>query len=200
MEHVRQAYANMADQYIELFGNTTYMHSEDLALITRRLAIRPGTVLDVGCGPGSLTEHLRMCDVDVVGIDVVPEFIEHACTAYPRGRFEIASMDQLPLANGSIGGMLAWYSLIHLPTAEIDDVLLELRRVMSSGAVLVVGFFAGDEVTDFAHGVTTAYYWPVDELAARLHRAGFTEAERQHRPGVNEPGRRPEAAIVAIAS
>jgi hypothetical protein len=46
----------------------------------------------------------------------------------------------------------------------------------------------------------TAYYWPVDAFAERLRRAGFTEIERRRRPGVTEPGRRPHAAIAAIAS
>lgn len=60
-------------------------------------------------------------------------------------------------------------------------------------------FFNGDELVGFEHSVATAYYWPVDDISYRLQRAGFTEIERQLRPGVDEPGRRPEAAIVAIA-
>ena len=64
----------------------------------------------------------------------------------------------------------------------------------------VVGFFDGDEVVAFEHQVVTAYYWPVDEFSARLHRAGFTEIERQRRPGAATPGHRPHAAIAAIAT
>jgi hypothetical protein len=46
----------------------------------------------------------------------------------------------------------------------------------------------------------TAYRWPVDELSARLQRAGFTEVERHVRPGRPEVGLRSHAAIVAIAN
>ena len=49
----------MADQYAALLGSSTQVHADDLALIVRHLSIRPGTVLDVGCGPGHLTAHLR---------------------------------------------------------------------------------------------------------------------------------------------
>jgi hypothetical protein len=70
---------------------------------------------------------------------------------------------------------------------------------MVPGGTLVAGSFDGDEVAAFEHRVATAYYWPVDELSARLDRAGFTEVERRLRPGVPEPGRRPHAAIAAIA-
>jgi ubiquinone/menaquinone biosynthesis C-methylase UbiE len=199
MDVVRQAYEGMAEQYIALFGSSAQVHPDDLALITRHLSIRPGAVLDVGCGPGHLTEHLRRLDVDASGIDMVPQFINHARIAYPSGRFELGSIHQLPTPDGSIAGILAWYSLIHVPPNDLDSVLVELRRVATSGAKLVVGFFEGDEVEAFEHAVTTAYYWPVDEFSARLRRAGFVEIERQRRPGMREAGRRPHAAVVAVA-
>ena len=48
-EQVRQAYASVADVYIELFGSSQQVHAEDLAFIGRHLAGRPGPVLDLGC-------------------------------------------------------------------------------------------------------------------------------------------------------
>ncbi len=200
MELVRPAYANMADQYIALFGSSTHMHPDDLDLINRHLSIQSGTVLDVGCGPGHLTELLRALGVNAMGIDIVPEFINHARSTFPEGRYELGSMQQLPTSNGSIAGILAWYSLIHFAPMDIDSVLTELRRVMTAGGALVIGFFNGENLVEFQHAVAKAYYWPIDDLSDRLQRAGFTEIERQVRPGVDEPGRRPEAAIVAIAS
>jgi SAM-dependent methyltransferase len=200
MDRIRQAYGAKAEQYIELFGTGAYMHTDDVDLITRHLSIQPGNVLDVGCGPGYLTERLRLLGVNVTGIDIVPEFITHARNASPDSRYEIGSMEQLPVPGGSIAGILAWYSLIHFTPAGIDGVLVELRRAIAPGGVLVLGFFASDELVAFEHGVVQAYYWPVDDLSDRLQRAGFTVVDCQLRVGVDEPGRRPEAAIVAIAS
>jgi ubiquinone/menaquinone biosynthesis C-methylase UbiE len=200
MELVRQAYGDMSQQYIDLFGTGTHMHADDLDLIARHLAIQSGDVLDMGCGPGHLTEFLRKLGVKATGIDMVPEFIIYARSAFPEGNYEIGSMEQLPAPNSSIAGMLAWYSLIHQPPSDIDSVLIELRRTMTPGGPLVVGFFYNDELKAFEHGVVHAYYWPIEELSARLQRAGFTSIERHTRPGVDEPGRRPEATIIAIAS
>lgn len=199
MDEVRRSYGALAERYIKLFGSSAQVHADDLELITRRLSIRPGLVLDVGCGPGHLTAHLRSLGVDARGVDLVPEFIHHACAAHPDGRYELGSMRRLPQADGSVAGILAWYSLIHLPSDELDEVLGELRRVTAPSGTLVAGFVEGDEVAPFDHTVVTAYSWPVDELSARLARAGFVEVERQQRPGVPEPGRRPHAAIVATA-
>ncbi|MBK5223556.1 MAG: class I SAM-dependent methyltransferase [Acidimicrobiia bacterium] len=189
----------MAEQYIELFGRSSEVHVDDLDFIVRHLSIRPGAVLDVGCGPGHITAHLRSLDVDAAGIDLVPEFVDHARATRPDGRYELGSMHQLPVPDGSVAGILAWYSLIHTPPGDLDGVLAELRRALAPGGTLVAGFFDGDEVVPFEHKVVTAYFWPVDEMSARLRRAGFTEVERMQRPGTAEPGHRPHAAIAAVA-
>jgi 2-polyprenyl-3-methyl-5-hydroxy-6-metoxy-1,4-benzoquinol methylase len=85
-EHVRQSYASVADLYIELFGTSQRVHPDDLAFIGRHLAGQHGVVLDLGCGPGHITGYLCALGVEATGIDMVPEFIEHARAAHPDGR------------------------------------------------------------------------------------------------------------------
>ncbi|NUS72827.1 MAG: methyltransferase domain-containing protein [Corynebacteriales bacterium] len=196
VEQVQDAYTSVADLYIELVGTKQQVHPADLAFIGRHLSIRPGRVLDVGCGPGHITDYLRSLGVDAMGIDIVPEFIAHAEAAHPDGRYELGSMKNLRVENNSLVGVLTWFSLIHLPPEELDGVLAELRRVMSPGSPLVAGFFEWDELAAFDHKVITAYRWPVDEFSERLASAGFVEVEREHR---NADGTgRPYAAIAAV--
>ncbi|MGN9809157.1 class I SAM-dependent methyltransferase [Micromonospora sp. BQ11] len=197
-EQVRQAYASVAELYIELFGTPQRVHADDLAFIGHHLAGRPGTVLDLGCGPGHITEHLRSLGVSATGIDMVPEFIAHARAAHPHGDYQLGAMEGLAVADHSIAGILAWGSLIHLPPPDLDGVLAEFRRVMAPAGTLVVGFFVGAEVAAFDHKVVTAYRWPADEFSERLARAGFTEVERLQRPG--DGTQRPYAAIAAITT
>ncbi|MDG4798743.1 class I SAM-dependent methyltransferase [Micromonospora sp. WMMD1082] len=198
MAQVRQAYASVAELYIELFGSSRQVHADDLAFIGRHLAGRPGTVLDLGCGPGHITDYLRSLGVDATGIDMVPEFIAHARATHPGGRYHLGSMRTLAVADHSVAGILAWYSLIHLPPHDIDGVLAEFRRAMAPGAPLVLGLFDGEEVAAFDHRVVTAYRWPVDEFSERLTRAGFAEVERLRRP--HDGTHRPHAAIAAVAT
>ena len=196
MEKVREAYGSVAELYIELFGTSQKVHADDLAFIERHLAQGPGPVLDVGCGPGHITGHLRSLGVDATGIDLVPEFVAHARASHPDVEFRLGSLASLDVADHSLEGLLAWYSLIHLPPPDLDGVLTELRRAMTPGGTLVVGFVAADEVAAFDHKVVTAFGWPVDEISERLTRAGFAEVERLQRP----TDRRPHAAIAALAA
>ena len=195
---VQRAYSRLAAQYIDLFGALDRVHRDDLALIGRHLGQVTGPVLDLGCGPGHLTGFLRSVHPDVTGIDLVPEFVAHARSAYPAARFEVASMVDLERPGGSVAGVLAWYSLIHLDPGQVDGVLATVRRAMASGGVLVVGFFDGAATEPFEHKVVTAHRWPADEMARRLTRAGFVEVERLCR--AQEGERRPHAAIAAQAA
>ena len=197
-EQVRKSYAPVADLYIELFGNRQQVHRDDLAFIGRHLAGRRGAVLDLGCGPGHITDYLRELGVNATGIDMVPEFIDHARVAYPNGRYEFGSVESLDAADHSVAGLLAWYSLIHLAPQDLHGVLAEFQRAMAPAGMLVLGLFDGAEMTAFDHKVVTAYRWPADEISKRLARAGFTEVERLQRPA--DDHHRAHVAIAAVAA
>lgn len=53
---------------------------------------RPLRVLDIGCGNGYVTSKLAELGHYVIGIDVSPDGIEIARSAYPHVRFEVASL------------------------------------------------------------------------------------------------------------
>ena len=195
---VREAYAAMAQPYIDLCeGGDWPDDEEDSALVERHLVGLDGPVLDLGCGPGHWTARLQSLGADVTGIDLVPEFVAHARTAHPGSRYRLGSMTALDVPDRSIAGILSWYSTIHLSSHELDGALAEFRRVLSPSGVLVVGFFgSADEVAPFDHKVVTAYRWPVDVFAQHLAAAGFAEVgRRQH-----QVGGRPDRRYAALAT
>ncbi len=142
-----------------------------------------GPVAELGCGPGYVAAHLRDLGLDVFGVDLSPAMIGLAREAYPDLRFEVGSMDALDLGDGELGGIVSWYSVIHAPPREIPSYLAEFRRVLASGGMLLLAFFesGGGPVAAFDHRVTTAYRWPIDDLAQLAGDAGFVEVGRMLR-------------------
>lgn len=196
---MRAAYSSLSEQYIGLFDDGRPDDGEDWALARRHLTGLPGPVLDLGCGPGHRTAELHSLGVDVTGVDAVPEFIAHARASHPGPDFVLGSMAELELPDHSAAGILAWYSTIHLPPAELDRVLAGFHRLLASAGVLVVGFFGSDDgVAAFDHRVTTAYRWPVDVVSERLTAAGFAEVQRWQQRSPDRPDRT-SAAVVAHA-
>jgi hypothetical protein len=44
-----------------------------------------------------------------------------------------------------VSGLVAWYSLIHVPDGEISPVFAHFRRVLRPGGPLLLGFHVGEE-------------------------------------------------------
>jgi len=196
---IAAAYDARAAEYIEIAGSIDQMDAADRRLIAQWRDATPGALLDAGCGPGLWTEFLHDGSRDVVGIDLSEEFLASARRTYPHLRFEIGTFRELPAADASLGGILAWYSLIHTPPAEAPGVLQEFARTLTPGGSILIGFFDGPPREPFQHAVTEAYFWSVETLDALLADAGFTVTSTDHRPRTpGEVSTRPHAAITAI--
>ncbi|URN04110.1 class I SAM-dependent methyltransferase [Actinomadura madurae] len=87
-----------------------------------------GPVLDVGCGPGTVTAYLAERGLDVSGVDLSPRMIENARRLHPECRFAVASATELDLAEASLGGVLGWWSLFNLPRHVLPQVLAMFAR------------------------------------------------------------------------
>jgi SAM-dependent methyltransferase len=197
LSQVRDAYSSQSQLYIDLFDGEGSSHEVDAGFISRHLQRAQGRVLDLGCGPGHWTAHLHQLGVEATGVDVVPEFIDHARAHHPGPQFRLGSMTDRHEPEQSAAGVLSWYSTIHLAPAELGAALAAFRRLLVPGGILVLGFFAGeDEVAAFDHAVATAYRWPPDLLAEHLAAAGFAEVERVQR----EVTVRPDRTYAAIAA
>jgi SAM-dependent methyltransferase len=190
----RAAYSSRAAEYIELLGSMAAVHPSDLQLVSAWASDVDGEIIDGGCGPGHWTNFLAAQGLAARGVDFVPEFISHAKNTYPGVDFRQGSLDSLDAGTESIGGILSWGSLIHHEPKTIRVPLLEFSRVLKPGGTLLVGFFEGPVVEEFAHAVTPAYRWPVDDLSAELSATGFEVVEPHVR---KTTGQRPLAAIVA---
>jgi SAM-dependent methyltransferase len=191
---VAAAYGARAGEYIDLFGTVDAAHEADRALVLDWARGLGGPVFDVGSGPGQWTDFLVRNGVDAEGIEVVPEFLQHARARFPGVAFRAGSLPDLDLPDAAAAGILSWYSLIHLAPEELPAALAELARVLRPGGGLLIGFFTGERVEAFPHAVATAYYWPIEELSRLVGEAGFRVRASSSRA---EPGVRLQATIVA---
>ena len=190
----RAAYSRRAEEYIYLLGSMDAVHPSDLQVVSTWASQVDGEIVDAGCGPGHWTGFLAQQGHAARGIDQVPEFIAHATSTHPTVDFALGSLDALDVAAGSLGGLLSWYSLIHYEPGSIQGPLREFSRALKPGGSLLVGFFEGPVVEEFAHAVTPAYRWPVDALGAELDEAGFDVVESHVR---KTAGQRSLATIAA---
>lgn len=198
---VRASYDAVAVDYARLVGTELAGKPLDRAMLTAFAECVGGeeggagrAVADLGCGPGRVTAHLDGLGVRAFGVDLSPAMVAVARRSYPGLRFEVGSMSALDVADGVLGGVLAWYSTLHTPPAELPSLFAEFARVLAPGGHVLIAFEAGDGRVRLEHAYghpvdLDVYRMPPDRIAALLAGAGLTEVARLLRePGPREDG------------
>jgi SAM-dependent methyltransferase len=181
LEDVRASYDRVADRYVDLavgrLGDAPWLRAaldafaEDVAGL--------GPVLDVGCGPGHVTAHLAARGLDVRGVDLSPRMVGHARRRHPSLTFDVASATDLDLRPGSLGGVLGWWSLFHLPRHLLPEVVAHLAQALVPGGQLLVRTHVGehDVARRQAYGgvpvAWTTHRWLPEQLVGVLESAGL---------------------------
>lgn len=131
--------------------------------------LRPGmSLLDVGCGPGSITRGLaaRVAPGPVVGLDAAADVLVSARhDAAERNltnlHYEQASVYALPFPDATFDVVYAHQLLQHL--ARRGDALSEMLRVTGPGGLIAV------REVDWG----TVSYWPADPWIDRFIESHF---------------------------
>ena len=165
--------------------------SRDAAFFVPHL--RPGMqLLDVGCGPGSITLGLAevVAPGRVVGIDIQSLQVEQArARAAARGvataRFEIADVYRLPFPDDSFDAAFANGVLMHL--REPARALGELHRVLRPGGI--VGVRDPDfGASLYAPMTPRLEQWLAMRVQVRQHNGGDPFLSRHYRRLLLEAG------------
>ncbi|OKJ04250.1 methyltransferase [Streptomyces sp. CB01249] len=202
----RASYDTVAADYAALLADELAGKHLDRAMLGAFAAyVREeggGPVADLGCGPGRITAYLRDFGLDASGTDLSPGMVAEARLRYPDLRFEVGTMSALDLPDGSLGGAVAWYSLVHTPPRELGPYVAEFRRVLTPGGHLLLAFKAGDDEgvrLEHAYGHPVdldVYRFDPDRVAGLLERAGFELRARLVRAADPEE-RTPQAFLIA---
>jgi ubiquinone/menaquinone biosynthesis C-methylase UbiE len=165
---------------------------EGMGVLQRELLISCGLMpnhflIDVGCGSGRLARQLTgYLQGKYLGIDVVPELLDHARAVCkrPDWRFEQAKGFSL-FAEDSSADMVCFFSLLtHLRFEESFTYLRDAKRVLKPGGKVVLTFleFAipshwtvfENDVANLNAEVPVNQFLSRDALHAWAYRLGFT--------------------------
>lgn len=131
-------FAVSADAYDRFVGRYSF---EIAPRFIQFAAVLDGPVLDVGCGPGRLTEALaaRFGAANVAAVDPSEPFVTACRALVPGADVRVASGESLPFPDRTFGGALAQLVLTFLRDA--DRTAREMARVVRRGGAVAACTF-----------------------------------------------------------
>jgi SAM-dependent methyltransferase len=180
-------YDALADVYDQTFPTGYVSQAErstvDMFVEALRGLEPHGPVVDVGCGTGHQSHDLASRGFHVIGADPSSGMLERARRRFPALTLVHDDAFLGGVAADAFSGVLARYSLIHVPPDRLGAVLSSWADRLQPGGVVLVAFQALDpdapaDVEEFDHAVAPAWRWKPDAMAHALARAGLTERWR----------------------
>jgi SAM-dependent methyltransferase len=178
------SYDAVADRYEERFLDELRAKPRDREILRAFATSVEEPVAEIGCGPGQVGAYVAQWGRHVFGVDLSTRMANQA-----KGRLDgalVADMRALPFADNGLGGVLAFYSLIHLRREGLEPALREFRRVLRPGGLLLFSAHEGTgdvELDEFlAQPVPfAATLFDLDELVGACEASGLdvTSAERR---------------------
>lgn len=122
-----------------------YAPAETDTLVQRKT---DGPIIDLGCGPGW---NLPDFGPDSIGLDASAEMARQAAAAHGDHTIVQARLEDLPFADGRLGGAWASRSYVHLVATAIPLALGELHRALAIDAPITLIVFGSPGQTTVNH-------------------------------------------------
>lgn len=168
-------YEKDAEIFLKQWGRRKYKRP---ALLNEWVAVLPkqAVLLDLGCGAGQDARFLATLGHGVIGLDRTMPLLTFAKRQAPFVPFILADMSALPIRAGSLDGIWAAASLIHLRKRNVTGVLAALCHLVKSEGLMAATFTYGSKSTVKRAGWMPGRYfarWRKAELLRVLCCAGW---------------------------
>jgi SAM-dependent methyltransferase len=185
-------YDAVAEEYAARFFDELAAKPLDRAVLDCLVELTRGRgiVADIGCGPGQIARYLADHGAEAMGIDLSPEMVKLAQRLSPDIPFRVGDMLAIDLEDHSLGGIAAFYSIIHAPPEQIPQIMREFYRLLRPDGLALLAFHIGDEPVHLDEwweqpvSLDFHFYQP-ETLARHIQEAGFRiEAKVERAPYV----------------
>ncbi len=133
-------------------------------------------VLDAGCGAGvPVTKLLAEAGFDVIGVDFSENMLKLARKNVPKATFVKKDMTKLDFEANSFDGLLAIYSIIHIPREKHHLLFQSFHKILKPRGIMLISMGSSEwEGIEKYYGVEMFWSHYNPEKSVRIiKKAGF---------------------------
>lgn len=142
---VARQFSRAADKY----DAAAHVQSDVAFDAQQRLPRTVGTLLDIGCGTGRVTQVLAQRANRTIGLDIAQGMLSYAAQRYPGICWLAGDAEALPLQSNSVDCVFSSMALQWCE--EPGRVLQELQRVLRPGGKMVLAVMVENSLHELSH-------------------------------------------------
>jgi len=129
-----------AKEYSDMSSSKTadaYEYDINFPSIMNLMPIKPGTILDLGCGDGEFTNLFANKYKNVIGADASPEMIKIASSKFPNIQFQVLDLEnRFNLKGNSVDTIVM--KLVLMFVENLENVAEQSNRVTHKAGNLII--------------------------------------------------------------
>lgn len=133
-----------ASAYNERFGKLD-LYNDTYDLFSSLIPSRHSSILDVGCGPGNITNYLlrKRPDLKITGVDLAPNMIDLARENNPSAKFEVMDCRDISSLQDQYDAIVCGFTIPYLSKEETHKLIDDCSKLIRNEGILYFSLIEG---------------------------------------------------------
>ncbi|MFK8010407.1 MAG: class I SAM-dependent methyltransferase [Marinicellaceae bacterium] len=195
--NVSSVFNKYAQKYQDKYMDVA-LYKDSLDLFCKLVNPPNAKILDIGCGPGNVTQYLlnKNPQFDILGIDLAKNMIQLAQINNPEARFKVLDCRNISTIEETFDGIMCAYCLPYLNVNETEELIKEASNLLNKNGVIYLSSMQDDYANSRLQGPSSngdeqmfMYYYQLQQLLELLNKYNLSSIKtyQLNNPQQSEP-------------